>query len=163
SLARPDFLTTETKQIKAVLDSVDLPCFCSTTFPSKSASALAHTYSRKVLPLKIHRDEATGKILNLVFVWAEDGTSLKVDVPIVFKGEDKCPGLNKGGFLRKIRPCLKFLCPAESIPPKIEVDVSNLDIGEKVYMHDVTVDPSLKLLSKDDSTFLLVRLINRDG
>ncbi|GAA0176000.1 ribosomal protein [Lithospermum erythrorhizon] len=91
------------------------------------------------------------KILNLVFVWAVDGTSLKVDVPIVFKGEDKCPGLNKGGFLRKIRPCLKFLCLAESIPPKIEVDVTNLDIGEKVYMHDVTVDPSLKLLSKDDS------------
>lgn len=37
-----------------------------------------------------------GNILNLVFVWAEDGTKLKVDVPIVYKGEDVCPGLKKG-------------------------------------------------------------------
>lgn len=41
-------------------------------------------------------DEETGKIMNLVFVWAEDGTELKVDVPVVFAGEDVCPGLKKG-------------------------------------------------------------------
>lgn len=40
----------------------------------------------------------TGKILNLVFVWAEEGSQLKVDVPVVFKGEDVCPGLKKGNF-----------------------------------------------------------------
>lgn len=34
--------------------------------------------------------------MNLVFVWAEDGTELKVEVPIVYKGEDVCPGLKKG-------------------------------------------------------------------
>lgn len=34
--------------------------------------------------------------MNLVFVWADDGTELKVDVPVVFKGEDVCPGLKKG-------------------------------------------------------------------
>ncbi|KAG9151267.1 hypothetical protein Leryth_002806 [Lithospermum erythrorhizon] len=102
------------------------------------------------------------KILNLVFVWAVDGTSLKVDVPIVFKGEDKCPGLNKGGFLRKIRPCLKFLCPAESIPPKIEVDVSNLDIGEKVYMHDVTVKMTAFLFVRlDQQRWTIMKLQNR--
>lgn len=41
-------------------------------------------------------DKETGKILNLVFVWADDGSHLKVDVPVVFKGEDACPGLQKG-------------------------------------------------------------------
>lgn len=45
---------------------------------------------------QIHRDEETGKILNLVFVWADDGEKLKVDVPVVFKGLDHCPGLKKG-------------------------------------------------------------------
>lgn len=34
--------------------------------------------------------------MNLVFVWAEEGSELKVDVPVVFKGEDVCPGLKKG-------------------------------------------------------------------
>ena len=34
--------------------------------------------------------------MNLVFVWADEGTELKVDVPVVFKGEENCPGLKKG-------------------------------------------------------------------
>lgn len=33
-----------------------------------------------------------------MFVWAEEGSELKVDVPVVFKGEDVCPGLKKGNF-----------------------------------------------------------------
>lgn len=48
------------------------------------------------MEVQIHRDLESGKILNLVFVWADRGSELKVDVPIVFKGEDVCPGLQKG-------------------------------------------------------------------
>lgn len=33
-----------------------------------------------------------------MFVWADEGAELKVDVPIVFKGEEDCPGLKKGIF-----------------------------------------------------------------
>jgi len=38
----------------------------------------------------------TGNILNLVMVKADEGTMLKVDLPVEFKGEDACPGLKKG-------------------------------------------------------------------
>lgn len=52
--------------------------------------------------VQIHRDEKTGKILNMVFVWADEGSELKVDVPIVFKGEEACPGLQKGNQQRNV-------------------------------------------------------------
>ncbi|CAL5371091.1 unnamed protein product [Camellia sinensis] len=183
SASRKQLVTTERKQIQAILNSVQLPFFCSTTFPlqiraGSGSSTLLE--SGTVLPIKIHRDEESGKILNLVFVWADEGSELKVDVPVVFKGEDVCPGLKKvspdalvlcvwvslfvvmllsalmletdvGGTLNRIRTTLKYLCPAEHIPPKIEVDISNLDIEDKVFMHDIEVHPSLKLLSKDES------------
>ncbi|KAF3438911.1 hypothetical protein FNV43_RR17186 [Rhamnella rubrinervis] len=161
-VSRKHLLTTERKQIQAVVKSVELPFFCSTKFPLQIRAGSGSSVlleSGTVLPIKaraflqlffIHRDEETGKILNLVFVWAEDGSELKVDVPLVFKGEDKCPGLKKGGSLNRIRPSLKFLCPAEHIPPKIEVDVSKLDVGDRIFMHDVEVHPSLKLLSKNE-------------
>ncbi|RXH75243.1 hypothetical protein DVH24_029964 [Malus domestica] len=45
-----------------------------------------------------YRDQESGKILNLVFVLYE-GSELKVDVPVVFKGEDVCPGLKKGNLI----------------------------------------------------------------
>nr|KYP47990.1 50S ribosomal protein L25 [Cajanus cajan] len=147
-------LTVEKKQIKAVLSSLDAPFFCSTRFPLqiRAGSGSSHLLeSGTVLPIKIHRDEESGQILNLVFVWAEDGMKLKVDVPVVFEGEDACPGLQKGGFLNKIRPSLKYLCPSEHIPSKIVVDVSNLDIEDRIFMRDMEVHPSLKLLSKNEN------------
>ncbi|KAJ8567231.1 hypothetical protein K7X08_019439 [Anisodus acutangulus] len=154
SVSRKFLLTTERKQIKTILNSVDLPFFYSTTFllqirAGSGSSTLLE--SGKVLPIKIHRDEETGKILNLVFVWAEDGTKLKVDVPVVVKGEQECLGLKKGGYLNKIRPTLKFLCPAEHMPQKIEIDVSQLDVEDKVSLHDIDVHPTWKLLSKNET------------
>ncbi|PQM41362.1 uncharacterized protein Pyn_33522 [Prunus yedoensis var. nudiflora] len=154
SVSKKHLLTTERKQIQAILKSVELPFFCSTRFPLQIRAGSGSSdllESGNVLPIKIHRDEESGKILNLVFVWADEGSQLKVDVPVVFKGEDVCPGLQKGGHLNKIRTSLKYLCPAEHIPPKIEVDVSKLDIGDRVFIHDVEVHPSMKLLSKNET------------
>ncbi|KAK7256031.1 hypothetical protein RIF29_29463 [Crotalaria pallida] len=102
-----------------------------------------------ILTGKIHKDKESGKILTLVFAWAEDGMELKVDVPVIFKGEDVCLGIKKGGILNRIRPSLKYLCPSEHIPSKIEVDVSKLDIEDRIFMRDIEIHPSLKLLSKN--------------
>ncbi|OMP02055.1 hypothetical protein COLO4_11365 [Corchorus olitorius] len=147
--SRKQLLTTEMKQIKSILKSVQAPFFCSTTF---QLQIRAGSGSSVLLDSgRIHMDEESGNILNLVFVWADDGTELKLDVPVVFKGEEDCPGLKKGGHLNMIRTSLKYLCPAELIPPKIEVDVSKLDVGDRVFMHDIEVHPSLKLLSKNDN------------
>ena len=49
-----------------------------------------------LLSMQVQTDESTGNILNLVMVEADEGTMLKVNVPVVFKGEDVCPGLKKG-------------------------------------------------------------------
>ncbi|KAL1369611.1 hypothetical protein HN51_000005 [Arachis hypogaea] len=158
---RPSFsskkhlVTVERKQIKTILKSPDDAfSFCSTRFPLqiRAGSGSSHLLeSGTVLPIKIHRDEESGKVLNLVFVWAEDGMNLKVDVPVVFKGEDVCLGVQKGGMLNKIRTSVKYLCPSEHIPSKIEVDVSNLDIEDKIFIRDIEVHPSLKLLSKNEN------------
>lgn len=48
------------------------------------------------LCVQVHRDETSGNILNLVMVKADEGTMLKVDLPVEFKGLDACPGLKKG-------------------------------------------------------------------
>ncbi|KAL0352463.1 UNVERIFIED_CONTAM: hypothetical protein Scaly_1635000 [Sesamum calycinum] len=85
-------LTTEQKQIQAILKYIQLLFFCSITFPLKSRPG-------RVLPPYLRRERdgtQLGKVLNLVFVWAEDGTQLKVELPIVYKGEDVCPCIKKG-------------------------------------------------------------------
>ncbi|KAK9165276.1 hypothetical protein Scep_000467 [Stephania cephalantha] len=156
-VSRKHLLTTERKQIKSILKQVQLPFFCSTTFhlQIRAGSGSCHLLeSGVVLPIKarldfVHRNAETGDVLNLVFQWAEEGSEVNVDVPVVFKGQDLSPGIKKvGGHLNVIRESLTYRCPVEHIPPKIEVDVSNLDIGDRLFMRNIEVHPSLKLLSK---------------
>lgn len=52
-----------------------------------------------LLRMQVQTEESTGNILNLVMVEADEGTMLKVNLPVVFKGEDVCPGLKKGATL----------------------------------------------------------------
>ncbi|CAO2830831.1 unnamed protein product [Amaranthus hypochondriacus] len=154
---KKQLLTAERKQIRSILKSVDPSFFCSTIFKlqiraGSGSSILLH--SGNVLPTKLHRDKETGEVLNMSFLWAENGSEFEVNVPLVFKGLDSCPGLKKGGQLNTIRKSLKYLCSSESIPQKIEVDISNLDIGDNIFMKDIKVDSSIKLLSKNDTKLI---------
>lgn len=54
--------------------------------------------------------------------------------------------------MNTIKRTVKYLCPADVIPPYIDVDLSELDVGEKLVMGDLKVHPALKLLqSKDEA------------
>uniref|UniRef100_A0A7N0TTP8 Large ribosomal subunit protein bL25 beta domain-containing protein n=1 Tax=Kalanchoe fedtschenkoi TaxID=63787 RepID=A0A7N0TTP8_KALFE len=51
-----------------------------------------------------------------------------------------------GAYLNVIKRTVMFLCPADIIPPYIEVDLSELDVGQVVKGKDLKVHPALKLL-----------------
>lgn len=55
-----------------------------------------------------------------------------------------------GSTLNTIRRTVKYLCPADIIPPYIDVDLSELDVGQKLTMGDLKVHPALKLLKSKD-------------
>ncbi|XP_059463412.1 uncharacterized protein LOC132192175 isoform X1 [Corylus avellana] len=106
----------------------------------------------RVLPRLLHLHSATDAPLNVTFIRAPSNALLKVDVPIVFRGEDVSPGLRKGAYLNTIKRTVKYLCPADVIPPYIDVDLSELDVGQKLVMGDLKVHPALKLMqSKDEA------------
>ncbi|XP_021284081.1 uncharacterized protein LOC110416405 [Herrania umbratica] len=104
----------------------------------------------RVLPRKLHLHAGTDAPLNLTFIRAPSHALLKVDVPLVFIGEDVSPGLRKGSYLNIIKKTVKFRCPADIVPPYIDVDLSELDVGQKLVMGDLKVHPALKLIQSKD-------------
>lgn len=50
--------------------------------------------------VQIHLHAGTDAPLNVTFIRAPSHALLKVDVPLVFRGEDVCPGLRKGTAAR---------------------------------------------------------------
>ncbi|CAN7033405.1 unnamed protein product, partial [Brassica rapa subsp. trilocularis] len=63
-----------------------------------------------------------------------------------------------GASLNKIKRTVKFLCPAEIIPPYIEVDLSLLDVGQKLVAGDLKVHPALKLIRPKDKPIVKIAL-----
>ncbi|KAE9459541.1 hypothetical protein C3L33_08516, partial [Rhododendron williamsianum] len=110
--------------------------------------------------LHLHLHAGTDRVLNVTFIRAPSHALLKVEVPLVFRGDDISPGLKKGAYLNIIKRTVKYLCPADVIPPYIDVDLSELDVGQKLLMGDLKVHPDLKLVSQKSN--LSVRLWDRE-
>ena len=58
-------------------------------------------------------------------------SNIKVPIPLKFLNEDKCPGLQKGGILNLIVPKITCLCNKPEIPLYFELDLANVDIGDR--------------------------------
>ncbi|EXB24801.1 50S ribosomal protein L25 [Morus notabilis] len=150
-------ISVRTNQIRKLVNQLGRSFFLSRLFDLEvradfdSESETDIVEKVRVLPRLIHLNSATDAPLNVTFIRAPSHALLKVDVPLVFRGEDVSPGLRKGAYLNTIRRTAKFLCPADVIPPYIEVDLSELDAGQRVVVGDLKVHPALMpLRPKDD-------------
>ncbi|MEL6686402.1 MAG: 50S ribosomal protein L25/general stress protein Ctc [Pseudomonadota bacterium] len=66
-------------------------------------------------------------------------TKIDVEVPVTFVGEDKSPGMKRGGVLNVVRFAIEVTAPAGDIPEGFEADVSALDIGDALNISDITL------------------------
>ncbi|KAI0496356.1 hypothetical protein KFK09_022672 [Dendrobium nobile] len=143
-------ISVKSKQIRKLVEHLGQSFFLSRLFELEVRSAFEDESEIiekvRVLPRKLHLHSGTDAVLNVTFMRAPSTASLKVDVPLVFRGEDSCPGLRKGAYLNTIKRTVNYLCPADIVPPYIDVDLSELDVGQKIVMEELKVHPALKLL-----------------
>ena len=97
-------------------------------------------------------DPRTRQFIHLDFIRVLKGQHVKVEVPVVLKGEPK--GVKIGGFLDWMGRSIHIESPAESIPASIEVDISELDLGQHIAASDLTLPEEVKLL--DDAHKMIV-------
>ncbi|KAG8382188.1 hypothetical protein BUALT_Bualt05G0050800 [Buddleja alternifolia] len=148
-------ISVQTNQIKKLVNHMGRSFFLSRVFdlevrPEFESKEIVEKV--RVLPRKLHLHAGTDAVLNVTFIRAPSSAWLKVDVPLVFRGDDVSPGLKKGSSLNIIKRTVKYLCPADIVPPFIDVDLSELDVGEKIVAGNLNVHPALKLLrSKDEA------------
>ncbi|XP_078169164.1 ribosomal protein L25/Gln-tRNA synthetase, anti-codon-binding domain-containing protein [Carex rostrata] len=143
-------ISVEANQIRKLVDHLGRSFFLSRLFELEVWSEFHGSGELvekvRVLPRLIHLHAGNDAPLNVTFLRAPSSALLKIDVPLVFRGEDSSPGLKKGAYFNTIKRTVKYLCPADIIPPYIDVDVSGLDAGDKIVIGDLKVHPALKLL-----------------
>ena len=100
----------------------------------------------RVIPRQLQLDPVSDRPTHVDFMRLAEGASVRLEIPVHFKGQGESPGLKKGGVLNIVRHEMNVLCPADNIPKAIEVDVSSLDINGSLHLTDLTLPPGVKVL-----------------
>ena len=86
--------------------------------------------------------------LSFFSVAAQD--SLEVTVPLPFVGQ--AVGIKSGGVLDPVITELQVQCAPGDIPESIDVDVSNLEIGNSLHVSDLVLPPGIVPLIEPETT-----------
>ena len=62
---------------------------------------------------------------------------IQVEVAVHFTGEDKAPGIKKGGTLNVVRHAVELNVAANAIPDQLVADISELEIGDNVKISNI--------------------------
>lgn len=77
--------------------------------------------------------------LHVDFLRIGKGSNVNVSVPVSFINEELSPGLKTGGVLNTVRFELELMCPADSIPEKIEINLEGLVVGDTIKISSVNL------------------------
>ncbi|MGC9064222.1 MAG: 50S ribosomal protein L25, partial [bacterium] len=75
-------------------------------------------------------------------------------VPIALKGE--AVGTKVGGVLEVVLEEIEIRCLPKDLPPHIEVDITNLNVGESIHIRDLVLPEGINLLSSGDEVIVTV-------
>ncbi len=97
----------------------------------------------------------TDKILHVDFFRLFPDKEVTVSVPI--KTEGVAPGIIKGGALSMVLKKLKVRAIPANLPDYVTVDISKLDLGNKVYVSELRND-NYKIMHPDNVVVVQVKL-----
>ncbi|MDM1045549.1 50S ribosomal protein L25/general stress protein Ctc [Myroides sp. 1354] len=95
------------------------------------------------------------KILHIDFYQLFDDKEITLEVPIKISGNSK--GVMAGGVLNINNRKLKVRALPANLPDFVEVNISNLEMGNKLYVTDIAAD-NYKLLHPDNTVVCQVRI-----
>ncbi|MED3662438.1 50S ribosomal protein L25/general stress protein Ctc [Ureibacillus sp. FSL K6-8385] len=108
----------------------------------------------KALIQEVQRDRLNGKVLHIDFLSVNMEEEVEVEVPIHAVGESV--GVKEGGVLTQILDTLKIKVKPAEIPEKIDIDISNLGIGDTLFVSDIRERVNYQIIEGDDVTVFTV-------
>ena len=112
------------------------------------------TKSAMIRELQTH--PVTGSFIHIDFYEIDMKRKFKVMVPVVTTGQSV--GVEQGGMLNIVRRELELLCLPGDIPEAIEIDISDLDIGDSIHIEEIPLGDDVELPA--DVNFTVVTVLS---
>ncbi len=101
------------------------------------------TSAKPAVIKELQRHPVTGRFLHVDFYEIDMNRKLRVMVPIVPKGKAK--GEELGGMMQIIEREIEVFCLPREIPESLELDVSDLGIGDALHVKDIALPSGVEL------------------
>jgi large subunit ribosomal protein L25 len=96
----------------------------------------------------------SGVFLHIDFYEIDMQRKINVMIPVVTKGISK--GVELGGLLQIIRREIEVLCMPGDIPEAIELDITELDVGDSVHVEEIPLGDNVEIASDVNFTVLTI-------
>jgi large subunit ribosomal protein L25 len=103
---------------------------------------------------ELQTDPVSRKFIHADFYRISTDRKIRTTVPVLIKGKAK--GAELGGMLQIIRRELEILCYPHEMPAAIEIDVTELGVGESVHVKDIPTSDNLEIPAEVNFTVVTV-------
>jgi large subunit ribosomal protein L25 len=110
--------------------------------------------THRVMVREIQLDPVDHVILHADFYAISMDKKIALEVPITLTGEPV--GVDEGGILQQVRRSLEISCLPDVIPEALELDVSDLAIGDSLHVSDLGIPEGIEILAEESLTVATV-------
>ena len=98
----------------------------------------------------------SGNFIHIDFYEIDMKRQINVMVPVITKGQPV--GVENGGMLNIVRREIELLCLPGDIPEAIEIDITDLDIGDSIHIEDIQLGENVEVSA--DFNFTVVTVLS---
>lgn len=84
---------------------------------------------------------------------------IQAEIPVVFEGENLI--LRKGGIVQKEKTNIKVQCSSDNIPRSINLNLADLEIGDKYRVSDVEFSKDISYLEDPNAILASITYVNK--
>jgi large subunit ribosomal protein L25 len=112
------------------------------------------TLTRPAMIKELQTNPVSGAFVHVDFYEIDMQRKINVSVPVVTRG--KSVGVEEGGMLQIVRREIELFCLPTAIPESIEVDISDLTIGDSIHIREIALPGDVELPEDIDFTVVTV-------
>ncbi len=103
--------------------------------------------TQKVVLKDLQRHPSKPFVIHVDLQRVSFSEKLKVNVPLHFVGEELAPGVKKGGIVAHALTDVEVSCLPGNLPEFIEVDASQLELGDSLHLSDLILPEGVEIPS----------------
>ena len=104
--------------------------------------------NQDVVVRDMQRHPATDKVTHIDFFRVDAKTALHVSIPLHFLNEEECVGVKtEGGIISHIMNEVEISCLPGDLPPFIEIDLIDLELGASIHLSELTLPANVDLVA----------------